>query len=103
MKMRMGVLGAMWIAIVVFSVLEGGVLGLAEAIAKASFWCLVFNRLWVMVAPSDETVRIPMAPMPKPSSLFAGEPALSRLYSGETASAALFFSAINFMSHRSSL
>lgn len=66
MKMRMGVLGAMWIAIVVFSVLEGGVLGLAEAIAKASFWCLVFNRLWVMVAPSDETVRIPMAPMPKP-------------------------------------
>ena len=66
MKMRMGVFGTMWIAIVVFSVLEGGVLGLAEAIAKASFWCLVFNRLWVMVAPSDETVRIPMAPMPKP-------------------------------------
>lgn len=64
MKTRIGILGAMWIAIVVFSVLEGGVLGLAEAIAKASFWCLVFNRLWVMVAPSDETQQIPLARKP---------------------------------------
>lgn len=46
MKMRMGVLGAMWMAIVVFSFMTGSLAGLAEGVAKASFWCLVFHRLW---------------------------------------------------------
>lgn len=64
MKMRMGVLGAMWMAIVVFSVLGAGIGVAVEAMVKASFWCLVFNRMWSMAAPADETRQIPMVPKP---------------------------------------
>ena len=64
MKIRMGVLVSVWVAIVVFTVVGGGLGVAVEAVAKASFWCLVFHKLWSMVAPSDETRAIPMAPKP---------------------------------------
>lgn len=62
MKIRIGLLCAMWMAIVAFSVMEAGLAGLAAGAVKASFWCLVFNRLWPTW--SEETKAVPMVPKP---------------------------------------